>query len=271
MFPPLHAWISMNSCLPTLDMQFIRDMLTIGISCWIFASPFLEFSKSLPSKFPTLYRYMWEVIDSSILITLNNCFLLIMHSTCMVNTSIFGIPSRSRQQQSWFLKLLFLLPTTSFSLHHSMSPEFSEPLVLFTPGVQPSTTSPMSSLDEQLAQAVAAITMLSNSMVAMQQQVAILTQNVYKQQQRMLQSVIPTPLSPLNIPLPPSPPSSLCHSSPYLQGQYAFPPPIRQKEPKIVAPLHFTGKCDKTESFINLCTLYMNGQKSEFPDEDAKI
>ena len=38
-----------------------------------------------------------------------------------------------------------------------------------------------------------------------------------------------------------------------------------------MAPLHFTSKHDKTKSFINSCTLYMNGWKSEFPDEDAKI
>ena len=50
-----------------------------------------------------------------------------------------------------------------------------------------------------------------------------------------------------------------------------FPPPVRTKEPKIAAPLHFTGKRDETESFINSCTLYMNGRKSEFPDEEAKI
>ena len=39
-----------------------------------------------------------------------------------------------------------------------------------------------------------------------------------------------------------------------------------------MAPLHFTSKRDETESFINSCTtLYMNSQKSEFPDEDTKI
>ena len=129
----------------------------------------------------------------------------------------------------------------------------------------------MASLDEQLAQAVTAITMLSNSMMAMQQQVAILIQNIHEQQQRMLQPVIPAPLSPLNIPFLPSPPSPPCHPSLYLQGQYVLPPPVRTKEPKIAAPLHFTGKCDETESFINLCTLYMNSQKSEFPNEEAKI
>ena len=51
----------------------------------------------------------------------------------------------------------------------------------------------MFSLDEQLAQAVAAIMMLSNSMVAMQNQIGILTQNVAEQQQKMLQPVVPVP------------------------------------------------------------------------------
>ena len=89
-----------------------------------------------------------------------------------------------------------------FSHYHQMSLVFSEPSVNFTPTVQLSPTFPMSSLDKQLAQAMAAITMLSNSMVAMQQQVAILIQNIAKQQQRMLPPIAPVPLSPLNIPLP---------------------------------------------------------------------
>ena len=115
--------------------------------------------------------------------------------------------------------------------------------------------------------------MLSTSMAAMQNQIGILTQSVAQQQQAMLQPIapIPAPLSPLNIPLPSSPPSPPHHPSPHMQGQYMFPPPIRTKEPKIAAPLHFTSKRDETKSFINSCTLYMNGQKSEFPDEDAKI
>ena len=114
---------------------------------------------------------------------------------------------------------------------------------------------------------------LLTSMAAMQQQIGILTQSIAQQQQAMLQPIVPVPapLSPLNIPLPPSPPSPPCRLSPQIQGQYMFPPPIRTKEPKIAAPLHFTGKRDETESFINSCTLYMNGRKSEFPDKEAKI
>ena len=139
------------------------------------------------------------------------------------------------------------LPTTSFSHYHQMSPIFSEPSVLFTPTIQPSPTWPMASLNEQLVRAVAAITMLSNSIVAMQQQVSVLTQNIVEQQQKMLQPIAPAPLSPLNILLPPSPPSPH-RPSPYLQGQYALPPPARKKEPKIAAPLYFTGKWDETES-----------------------
>ena len=129
----------------------------------------------------------------------------------------------SWQQLSWLLETP--LPTTSFSILWSTSPAFSEPLILFTPAFQPPPSSPMSSLDEQLAQAVAAIMMLSNSMAAMQNQIGILTQNVAEQQQRMLQPVVPAHLSPLNIPLPPSPPSPPHHPSPHLQGQYVFPPP----------------------------------------------
>ena len=150
---------------------------------------------------------------------------------------------------------------------------FRSPSVLFTPTYQPSPTSLMASLDVQLAQAIEAITMLLTSMAAMQNQIGILTQSVVQQQQTMLQPIapVPVPLSPLNIPLPLSPPSPHHRLSLQMQGQYIFPSPVRTKEPKIAAPLHFTGKCDETESFINLCTLYMNGWKSEFPDEDTKI
>ena len=101
----------------------------------------------------------------------------------------------------------------------------------------------MASLDKQLAQALAVITMLSNSMVSMQQQVSILTQMVAAQQH--LQHVMPAPLSLLNVPLstslpsPPQCPSS--HLSAYNRGLYVLPP-VRQKEPKITTPVHFTGK-----------------------------
>ena len=50
-----------------------------------------------------------------------------------------------------------------------------------------------------------------------------------------------------------------------------LPPPTHSKELKIVMLVHFTGKRDDMESFINSCILYMNDRKSEFPDEDAKI
>ena len=82
----------------------------------------------------------------------------------------------------------------------------------------------MASLDVQLAQAVEAITMLSTSMAAMQNQIGILTQSVAQQQQAMLQPItpVPAPLSPLNIPLPPSPPSPPHHPSLHMQGQLVF-------------------------------------------------
>ena len=114
-------------------------------------------------------------------------------------------------------------------------------------------------------------------MMTMQQQVATLTQNVVEQQQRMFQPVAPAasaPLSPINVPLPQLPPSPWyppCLAGMSQQEMYVPPPPVRQKEPTIAAPLHFTGKCNKTKLFINSYTLYMNGWKSEFPDEDAKI
>ena len=157
MFPPLPAWISMNLIYLPLSHSSTINMLTISISCWIFIFP--SPNKTYSVLFIALtwclcdlpFWYMWVAIDSSIFIYLNNCFLLIMHSTCMVNTSIFGIPSRSksRQQLSWLLELpsthhVFfpLLPNVpyilwtlhSFHPHNSTLPNFTYGFPQWTTG-----------------------------------------------------------------------------------------------------------------------------------------
>jgi len=62
--------------------------------------------------------------------------------------------------------------------------------------------------------------------------------------------------------------------SPFALAQdHATPMPSSShiREPKIVTLLPLSGKRDNTKSFINGCCLYMNSQKPEFPDKDAKI
>ena len=118
----------------------------------------------------------------------------------MINIITFDIPSSSRWQSC-----VLTLDTTLHTVQHvfltlpSNIPWVFRTLCTLYPHCSTFPTSPMAFLDGQLAQAIAAITMLSNSMVAIQQQISVLIQNVAVQQQRMLQPITPTPLSPLNI------------------------------------------------------------------------
>jgi len=159
----------------------------------------------------------------------------------------------------------------SFTLLRSISPIFSDM------SQESGTTSASSNLENQLADAMMVIQTLMANVGNLTQQVVHLTQNVALMQAN--QNFPPlTPISqpsPCNFPLPPSPqyqslpPPSLLELA---QDQAApMPSSSRIREPKIATPLPFTGKRDDTESFINGCCLYMNGQKSEFPDKDAKI
>jgi len=139
------------------------------------------------------------------------------------------------------------------------------------------TTSALSNLENQLADAMMVIQMLMVNVGNLTQQVVHLTQNMALMQANQNfppPAPIPQPSS-CNFPLPPSPqyqplpPPSLLKLA---QDQAALMPSSSHiREPKIATPLSFSGKRDDTESFINGCCLYMNGQKSEFPDEDAKI
>ena len=40
---------------------------------------------------------------------------------------------------------------------------------------------------------------------------------------------------------------------------------------KMAKPDAFSGKMDETESFVNMCTMYILGQANDFPDETAAI
>jgi len=107
------------------------------------------------------------------------------------------------------------------------------------------------------------------------QQVVHLTQNMaYMQAAQNVLQLSPQS-STHHFPLPPSPQQQpLSHPSLFALAQdqsTSILSSSRIKEPKIANLLPFSGKRDITESFINGCCLYMNGQKSEFPNEDAKI
>jgi len=137
------------------------------------------------------------------------------------------------------------------------------------------TSSTSSNLKTQFADAMMVIQTLMANVGNLTQQVIHLTQNVaYMQAAQNVSQPSPQP-SPCHFSLPSSPQQQpLSHPSPFTLAQdqsTPIPSSSRIKEPKIANPLPFSGKRDDTESFINGCCLYMNGRKSEFPDEDAKI
>jgi len=159
----------------------------------------------------------------------------------------------------------------SFTLLRSTSPTFSDI------SQESGTTSTSSNLENQLADAMMVIQMLMANIGNLTQQVVHLTQNVVLMQANQnfpppapipqpSPCNFPLPLSPQYQPLPPPSPLKLA------QDQAApMPSSSRIREPKIATLLPFSEKRDDTESFINGCCLYMNGQKSEFLDEDARI
>jgi len=126
--------------------------------------------------------------------------------------------------------------------------------------------------------------MLMQNVGALTQQVTTLTNSMgIMQAAQDAQSIPISQPAPHNQSLPPSPQyQSFSQPSPLALAQdHAAPAPasifIRQpaeprvKEPKIAAPIPFSGKREDTESFINSCCLYINGRVSEFTTEDAKI
>jgi len=137
------------------------------------------------------------------------------------------------------------------------------------------TSSTLLNLETQLTDAMTVIKMLMANVGNLIQQVIHLMQNVaYMQAAQNVPQSSPQS-SPRHFPLPSSPQQqSLSHLSPFVLAQDQSTPissSSRIKEPKIANPLSFSGKKDDTESFINGYCLYINGRKSEFPDEDAKI
>jgi len=136
------------------------------------------------------------------------------------------------------------------------------------------TSSTSSNLETQLADAMMVIQTLMANVGNLIQQVIHMTQNMaYMQAAQNVSQPSPQP-SPHHFPLSPSPQQPLSHLSLFALAQdHAAPMPSssRVKEPKIANPLPFSGKRDDIESFIIGCCLYINGRKSEFPMEDAKI
>ena len=137
------------------------------------------------------------------------------------------------------------------------------------------TSSMLSNLETQLADTMMVIQVLLMNVGNLTQQVDSLTQNVaFMQAAQNVPQPSPQALShyfslstsPQQQPLP--------HPSPFALAQdHTAPMPSFScvKELKIANPPPFSGKRDDTESFINGYCLYINGRKSEFPIEDAKI
>jgi len=121
------------------------------------------------------------------------------------------------------------------------------------------TSSTLSNLETQLADAMTVIQTLMAIVGNLTQQVVHLMQNVaYMQAAQNVPQPSPQP-SPRHFPLPPSPQQQpLSHPSPFALAQdqsTPIPSLSRIKEPKIANPLPFSGKRDDMESFINGCCL----------------
>jgi len=133
----------------------------------------------------------------------------------------------------------------------------------------------LSNLETQLADALTVIQMLMANVGNLIQQVIHLMENMAYMQAAQNVSQLSLQPSPCHFPLSPSPQQQpLLHPSLFALAQdHAAPMPSSShiKKPKIANPLPFSGKRDDTESCINGCCLYINGRKSEFPMEDAKI
>jgi len=154
----------------------------------------------------------------------------------------------------------------SFNQIRSTSPTFSEM------SQETSSTATSSNLEHQLADAMTAIQMLMQNVGALTQQVTTLTNSMgIMQAAQDAQSIPISQPAPHNQSLPPSPQyQPFSQPSPLALAQdHAAPAPapifIRQpaeprvKEPKIAAPIPFSGKREDTESFINSCCLHING------------
>ena len=142
----------------------------------------------------------------------------------------------------------------------------------------------MASLDQQLQEALAAINGLT-------EKVQSLTSNldVLWNENQALHGQHPTSAHSPYMPQPtyPSMFSPLQHSSPRPLGSHPLPilprvsptrvpipstPPARSfKDPKIAAPMPFSGKREDMETFIHSCILYINGHPSEFSTEQNKV
>jgi len=127
-----------------------------------------------------------------------------------------------------------------------------------------SSTATSSNLGHQLADAMTAIQMLMQNVGALTQQVTTLTNSMgIMQAAQDAQSIPISQPAPHNQSLPPSPQyQPFSQPSPLALAQdHAAPAPAepRVKEPKIAAPIPFSGKWEDTESFINSCCLYING------------
>ena len=113
------------------------------------------------------------------------------------------------------------------------------------------------SLDEKLAQTLAAMERMEKLMEALNNDL-----EAVKQENHYLKVMIETNNNPTHPdhPLYKEP----TNNSPLPPANYPQPssgkPEIKYHEPKIVAPIPFDGKRENTESFINACQLYISAR-----------
>ena len=159
----------------------------------------------------------------------------------------------------------------------------SSPISLYNDIATSLILQPAMSSDNQLAKTLAAMERMEKLMEALNNDLETI-----KEENCYLKAVVETnndpnhpdhPLyqppskndapEPRSIFSPPVNNSSLppVHTPPPSSGK----PEIKYREPKIAAPLPFDGKRENTESFLNVCQLYISARPSEFQTEDQKM
>ena len=152
----------------------------------------------------------------------------------------------------------------------------SSPISLYDDIATSLILQPAMSSDDQLTKTLAAMERMEKLMEALNNDL-----KTVKEENRYLKAVVETNNDPNHLDHPLyQPPSN--NDTPPLQSIFSpppvhTPPPTSEKpeikywEPKIAAPLSFDGKRENTESFINLCQLYISARPSKFQTEDQKM
>ena len=160
---------------------------------------------------------------------------------------------------------------TSLETLYKNSPKFStpsSPISLCEDIATSLTLKPIMSLDEKLAQTLAAMERMEKLMEALNNDL-----EAVKQENHYLKAVVETNNDPTHPDHPLYEEPAVGSSPPPANYPQSLPgkPEIKYREPKIAAPIPFDGKRENTKSFINACQLYISARPSKFQNEEQKM